>query len=714
MTWGNWIQAFQATLRNNRKSEHHIRHEDAGTAWLLQNNSDEAAGLVSGHHQGLVQYRDETENERWQETGRLDGSAFRISDKLTSNATSSRMEDYLKQHESVCGTADIPADSPIRFTGLTRRVLLSCLVDADHSDTASHYGNNFSAPIPQPRWVERLAKLDEYVSNLQRPDQDASVAEIERQRIRDDLYHACRQATTELGFRSSEAVVGSGKTTAIMAHLLKVAADHDMRHIIVVLPYTNIISQSVEVLRKALCLEGENPEEVVAEHHHQSEYGSLHTRHLTTLWQAPVIVTTAVQFFETLSSNHPSRLRKLHELPVCAVCIDEAHAALPADLWPVCWNWLREWVKNWGGHLVLASGSLPRFWELNEFRVICSGRDSGHVMKGLPESVKELSPELKFNSEFSEHQRVKYASADSRLRPEDLAEMVENSKGPRIVVVNTVQSAAFLASLFRERDKIRVLHLSTALAPIHRAVIVDRVKQMLKQQLDWVLVATSLVESGMDFSFANGYRQRSSAASLIQLGGRVNRNSDRGGECRVLDFDFAPDSKFPDNPNLGESKKALERLFANNWIDPATPCDLSSICLAAMKSEFGFGTQQRALSKVLLEKVDTNYPEVAEECRVIETDTRTVLVDQQLVSRLRVSGEKVSPLEIMRHSVQMSHQKITGFAIEPVYPDSDIFCLPENWKYDPEFLGFMCNIVEASKNPSLASVTCKPASEYDP
>jgi CRISPR-associated endonuclease/helicase Cas3 len=99
-----------------------------------------------------------------------------------------------------------------------------------------------------------------------------------------------------------------------------------------VLPYTNIIKQSVEIYREALVLPEERPEDVVAEHHHQADFEDVSLRQLATLWRAPVIVTTAVQFFETLASHHPARLRKLHELPSSAVFVDETHAAIPSHL----------------------------------------------------------------------------------------------------------------------------------------------------------------------------------------------------------------------------------------------------------------------------------------------------------------------------------------------------------------------------------------------
>jgi CRISPR-associated endonuclease/helicase Cas3 len=688
---------FQKTLETNHTSDEHIRHEDAGVAWLLANGADEAAGLVSAHHQGLVRYLLEVAEDRPAPTGRVDGKVFRINDDRTFKATTASLESYLLGHEKYFGPRTVePEHHQNKLTGLSRRLLLSCLVDADHSDTAAHYGNEPLVTPPLPRWGERLAKLDEYVSKLPRANaKKATPQELERQGIRDELYRLCRTADPEPRLRSCDAVVGSGKTTALMAHLLHVAATRNLRHIIVVLPYTNIIRQSVEVYRKALCLEGENPEEIVAEHHHQADFKSLDTRYLTTLWQAPIIVTTAVQFFETLASNNTSRLRKLHELPGSAICLDEAHAALPASLWPICWNWLTQWTRRWNGHLVLASGSLPAFWTVEDFRSICEGKDSGKAPQSPAAKIEPLCASITVQAGEAEHKRVKFITETRPLSADDLIERIAKSPGPRLVVVNTVQSAAMLAAQIQERGEMQVVHLSTALAPVHRAIIIERVKALLKHQSDWVLVATSLVEAGLDFSFTSGFRQRASTASLIQLGGRVNRTANRGDECTVLDFDFADVKTFPDNPSLKTSKDALERLFADSRIGPDKPCDLADICLAAMKAEFRPGAQQTALGLVSAES-ERDYPKVSQECRVIQTETKTVVVDPDITARLK-RHERVPSLEVVRHSVQMFNAKIEKFGLSPVTSESDLFYLPESWNYDPDYLGYMSEFIKQTK-----------------
>ena len=721
--FGKLDDGFQETLRTNRYSPMHVRHEDAGVALLSLYGAMEAAGLVSSHHQGLVCYKFEPPKSRSvrsrasTQPQRLSATPFRIDDTLTRQATVTHLQQYQDRHERLLGERRrvieagysrctgltrrlLPMSNYIigsgvkysRCTGLTRRLLLSVLVDSDHTDTARHYRQHVEVTVPEGRWTERLDALTRYVDGLPRPADAGNEAAQLRQQLRDDLFATCVSANTSERLRSCDAVVGSGKTTAVMAHLLKVAADRRLRHIFVVLPYTNIIRQSVKTYREALCLPGENPETVVAEHHHQASFKDVALRGLTTLWRAPIIVTTAVQFFETLAANQTGKLRKLHELPGSAVFLDEAHAALPAQLWPICWNWLREWINEWNGHLVLASGSLAEFWRLDEFRAIAEGRDSGHAPREPIANVSALAAELSAKMRTAEHMRIRFDARKEPVSADELCEWVEHSPGPRLVIVNTVQAAAMLARHMTSRAVQGVMHLSTALAPVDRNELVQQIETRLNRESNWTLVATSLVEAGMNFSFATGFRQRCSAASLIQTGGRVNRGADKPDIGCVWDFEFADTTAFPDNPYVRASKEALSVLFDAGVISPTATPDLPLVCVEALRMEFKARQQGLAYESVSAE-MQLDYPLVAEKCRVIQSDTRLVLVDRKVVDRVRTGhrfGARVDHQELIMHSVQLYHTKIIKLGLEPVIPGSeDLFALPENWRYDPLLYGYM-------------------------
>lgn len=647
-----------------------VAHEDAGVAELLRSGHQEAAVLVAAHHAGLFSQSAEMSKQ---------SRVFRNRD--VADHVDKNLGQYVGLHEtSGCPMPGWVDARALHRCGFSRRVALSCLVDADHSDTARHYGNEEPGYPPQ-RWQERLEALNRYVTALPAGN---TAGEQARNHLRRRVYEACREAPIQPLLRSCDAPVGSGKTTAVMAHLLRVAQEREprLRHIFVVLPYTNIITQAVDVYRKALVLPGERPEDVIAEHHHQADFEDVSLRQLAMLWRAPIIVTTAVQFFETLAGHHPASLRKLHELPGSAVFIDETHAAIPSHLWPQVWRWLETWTQEWGGHVVLASGSLPRFWELEEF--VSPPKATDDVPNLVPNS-------LRYELEAAESRRIIPQRKIDPYDCEQLIKSVDESKGPRLIIFNTVQSAAVVADRMRKTGH-DVLHLSTALAPIHRNRIVERIKERLKYDYnDWTLVATSCVEAGMDFSFRIGFRESCSTASLIQTGGRVNRHAEEP-DATVWDFRVL-DSMLSQHPGFTLSRRVLDKLFNDGVIQKLPPHELAK---EAMRREVTEGGQNKA-KEICVAESEMEYPEVAGLCRVIDSDTRIVVIDPLLVKALH-NGKHVGYQELLRHSVQIWASKIDKLPVAPVLESRtrryDSNALYE-WKasYDSDFLGYMSGLM---------------------
>jgi len=302
-----------------------------------------AALLVNAHHIGLPDIPDECVNIR----SFLRDRKSLVAKSSLREYTDENLIKYRQIHDTVMReilsyTENDPKNALLGKNSLLCRIALSCLVDADHFDTARHYNDALPKEGMLLNPAERLRLLDAHVEYLSQTQKGGRTA------LRNSVYCACRNARISSNMYSCDSPVGTGKTTAVMAHLLNAAAEKKLRRIFVVLPFTNIIDQSVDVYRRALVGLGENPCDIVAAHHHRAEFESLELRQYSFLWHAPIVVTTAVQFFETLASNHPASLRKLHQLPGSAVFIDEAHAALPAYLWPQAWKWLKELKDNWG------------------------------------------------------------------------------------------------------------------------------------------------------------------------------------------------------------------------------------------------------------------------------------------------------------------------------------------------------------------------------
>ncbi len=651
-----------------------VPHVDAGAAHLLQgaNQSSKYAALICyAHHRGLPSMPEELNRSRdWLRDLSVDWRTH----------TEKHLSEYLRRHRQSVEAADPPCGSPLQTSQLQLlwRLALSCQADADHGDTARHYGEVPLVPAVPLKAPERLAALDGYVTKLSEKDSGAP-----RTQLRQAVYQACRQADTHPPLYACDAPVGSGKTTAIMAHLLRAASEKDLRRIFVVLPYTNIITQAVDVYRDALVLEGENPEDIVAEHHHKADYSAPESRRLTMLWNAPVVVTTAVQFFETLASNMPADLRKLHRLPGSAVFLDEAHAALPAHLWPQAWLWLNELAKYWSCHLVFASGSLSRFWELPDFHPERTPEQANPPK--LPELVARTPHAYAVDREKT---RVAYKTEPKVMGLSALAEWVKQQhEGPRLLVLNTVQSAAVVAREMSQRyGRGTVEHLSTALTPADREITLRRVKLRLKasSDADWTLVATSCVEAGVDLSFHVGLRERASLMSLIQLGGRVNRGHERT-EAEVWDFQIKPDNLLRLHPQFKTAARVLGELFKEGKVAP-------EYCKEALRREIRWNntlTDEIIKAESTRDARNTDFRKVAELFKVIDTNTVTVVVAPQLQEQL-LRGQWCQREQLQKHSVQ-----IWGWRVEQLklheFPRFPGFY---GWSYNyDDFIGYMFGLL---------------------
>jgi CRISPR-associated endonuclease/helicase Cas3 len=572
------------------------------------------------------------------------------------------------------------------------RLGLSCLVDADHEDSARHDTLREPPDPPPARWEERIAALDKYVASLKGRD-----------RLRDaqrrELYAACRASDFIDPIVSCQAAVGLGKTTAVTRYLLAQAHKHRLRRLFVVAPFTNIITQTARRLRDAIVLSGEDPTSVVAEHHHRADFGSVDLRDLATLWRSPVVVTTAVQFFETLSASNPGRLRKLHELPGSAVFIDEAHAAIPPHIWPQNWRWLRELAECWSCRFVLASGSLVKFWEEDQ------------IIKP-PCSLRELTPpSLLLGSVGHERARITpLRLSDRALTRAELVEYVAKQiedAGPVLLILNTVQSAAAVARDMAERldglpleshpakrplETRKVLHLSTSLCPRDRDRILDEIerRQTVKTwPTDWILVATSCVEAGVDLDFQTGFRERCSVASFIQTGGRINRH---GGPAPGMLYDFTLDTMSDPLLTNHPAFQTSRQVFQSLWEAVSEGEPTGELATRAIAMEIADrGGLVEGLSKA---ERFADYPEVALKGRVIDADTRTVIVDRRLLQLLK-AYRRPNPRLIQRLSVQLWASKIDNLGLRPVHPRSELFAW--DGPYDPLFLGLMCSLLRTQE-----------------
>ena len=661
----------QAVLRGDRKGKTlPIVHSDAGVVKLLQDERIQAALLVASHHIGLPNLI--AEQNRGEENFLRAG---KVSERMRGP-----LEVLLKRHrealsDHVTGTKESSTEGLPNNQTVFFRMALSCLVDADHTDSSApnrpfdEIGSKSSPSLLPER---RLEALDAYVTQF--------TPQSERDILRGAIYASCRGQIPDDRIVACDSPVGSGKTTAVMAHLLAVARKRGLRRIFVVLPFTNIIRQSVAVYRKALVLPGENPDEIVAEVHHLADFDDDASHDLAVQWNAPIVVTTAVAFFETLAAARPSALRRLHELAGSAVFVDEAHAALPAKFLPIAWRWMQSFADEWYVHWVLASGSLVRFWEMREV-LSASGIDE---IRRVPFVT---TGSVRDSAEGYERSRARFETMEETLAIDGLVEAVARTPGPRLVILNTVQNAAIVAKAFAKSDQFSdVFHLSTALTPADRERTLEEVKKRFEIDCDdnWVLVGTSCIEAGMDLDFATGFREIASLASLLQASGRVNRSGRRKGST-MYSFCLRDENGINKNRALEDSIRVLRQLLEEKLSVSA------ELCTEALRRELRLDPRSGSLlSKVADAESKLDFPEVERLFKIINADTRTVVVGDDLIRRIE-SFEPVDWREIQKNSVQIWGYRIDALHIPELRRHSGVYAW--NLGYSP-FIGIMDGILE--------------------
>jgi CRISPR-associated helicase Cas3/CRISPR-associated endonuclease Cas3-HD len=402
------------------------------------------------------------------------------------------------------------------------RMLYSCLVDADFLDTERFMNvkkfMNRPTPIAMEKIFQRLEKKMRILA--ERNCHNASIINTARQDI---LARCLTMADSKPGLFTLTVPTGGGKTYSSLAFGLKHAVKYNKDHVIYVVPYTSIIEQNAEVFREAL-EDVELKDSVVLEHHSNFEYpeGSFEdwNKHEKTHrlasenWDMPVVVTTAVQFFESLYANKGSRCRKLHNIANSVIILDEAQMMPLEHMKPCLWA-LAELVLNYGATVVLCTATQPAINHL------------------LPANLKPLE----IMADSAELQRLfKRVSVQygSDLSDEELAgAMVKNLQV--LTIVNTRRHARLLFDKLLEQTQEGVYHLSARMCPAHRKAVLAEMRQVLKAGKACRVVSTQLIEAGVDIDFPVVYRAAAGIDSIAQAAGRCNREG-RQSEGHVIVF----------------------------------------------------------------------------------------------------------------------------------------------------------------------------------
>jgi CRISPR-associated endonuclease/helicase Cas3 len=622
---GKYSHKFQQKLEGKPIKVDHSTAGAKEVSYLFRNNQTETlmatilAYCITGHHGGLPDYGSAIDVD-------TDGTLFARLKK--------EVEDYSYYAQEIDPTKlSLPNRLPIKpikgFEGFSiaflTRMLYSILVDADFQETET-FMNKGKKPRGGYDGIQTLhQKLTLFLERFQNPDNPI------RQQRTETLRACIEKATEKPGFFTLTVPTGGGKTLSSLAFAMEHAVIHDLKRIIYVIPYTSIIEQNAAVFKE--CLGSEN----VLEHHSNFDwswktrrkeieaaedktYNSLEKLKLAAEnWDIPIVVTTNVQFFESLFANRSSGCRKLHNIVKSVIIFDEAQM-LPREYLKPCLYAVYELVRNYGASAVFCTATQPS------------------VEKFLPAGteLKELSPDPKTLYSFYKRVEVKKLG---KLPDVELLERI-NDHPQVLCIVNTRKHAK---GLFEGVINEGGFHLSTLMCPAHRKETIARIKKRLANGQPCRVISTQIMEAGIDVDFQVGYRAISGLESIIQAAGRVNREGKaKIGTLYVFEAETAMIKRIPISIKQGAE---FSRSILQNYNDPISMEAIEQYYnnLYDVQSEQAFDVK-RIINHFHKEtgELDFDFRTVADKFRLIEENTESIIIpyDEQakdLLEQVRLS-----------------------------------------------------------------------------
>ena len=503
-----------------------------------------------------------------------------------------------------------PEQDPNFALSVFIRMLYSCLVDADFLDTEQFMNNGTVQRDSGENMDVLLEKLQNYIAKWLINRNDTTI-DGRRSEI---LRNCLEMGKSSKGLFQLTVPTGGGKTVASLAFALQHAVENHMDRVIYVIPYTSIIEQNAQVFREILSSEN------VLENHSNVDYESSEEFKPMQLaaenWDKPVVVTTNVQFFESLYANKSSKCRKLHNIVNSVIIFDEAQMLPPNYLKP-CMAMIEELLQQYGTSIVLCTATQPA---LQQF---------------LPEKyvARELCPRREEQFRFFE--RVTYQNIDT-VTEEEMAEKLQQ-EWHALCIVNTRKRAQ---RLYEQLQGEGVYHLSTTMYPAHRKRVLAEIRERLddKKGKKCIVISTSLVEAGVDLDFTSVYRELAGVDSIIQAAGRCNRNGERGKEESIVRI-----FQWEDKEQMSEQRHQIDttqKLLARGK-------DITA--LESITEYFWelYHIKGESLDvKKILEKFDGGdyqFATVAKDFKLIEENSVTVYIDQEpeakaLLQEIRQQG----------------------------------------------------------------------------
>lgn len=580
---GKYSMEFQRRLAGGPK----VDHATAGAFACWRMGQPLAAFAAAGHHGGLPDGGTQGDSP---DAGTFLGRMKR--------AERGMLPDCSPWTEEIALPSPAPPPcgaEPLSLMFFTR-MLFSCLTDADFLDTEA-----FMDGSPRP---EHPAPLDDLWERLQRHISGWFPPQGELNSRRCAVLEQCiRMGKTQPpGLFTLTVPTGGGKTVASLSFALAQAKARRMKRIVYVIPYTSIIEQTAQTFREIL------GDENVLEFHFGVQFDQQEddasspeavplTRSVET-WDVPVIVTTAVQFFESLYACQPSKCRKLHNLAQSVLIFDEAQMLPLPYLRPCVWA-IAQLVRHYGASAVLCTATQPALDPIfQEF---------------APEiPIREICPMAE--AHWESFRRVSFQQAGT-LSWMDLAARLQQQEQV-LCVVNTRRAAR---EVFHQLSGPGNFHLSTLMYPAHRRRILDEIRRRLRDGLPCRVVSTSLIEAGVDVDFPAVYRELSGLDSILQAAGRCNREGKRPPEDSIVTIFQGEDPP----PRLFETSIGAGKIVLDHCQDVSSRAAIHTYFSTLLDLK-GAEAQDAHHILPLMESEFFPFRTVAERFHLIESPTTTV------------------------------------------------------------------------------------------
>ena len=626
------------------------------------------AACIAGHHSGLLNYGSKfSKYGDGTLMGRLNAKAGK--DIADYSAWQKDLSPLLLSEISLPGWVKNNLDC-----FFYSHMLFSCLTDADYLDTEA-YMQGAERQTPHSSLHTLLSLLQQHVSNF---DQSQSKLSKIRTQFYETLY---KKADCEPGLFELTAPTGAGKTLASLAFALKHAIFNHMPRVIYVIPYTSIIEQTAEVFSSVL-----GADNVLAHYANadfflgnaedaEQERTNCQMRQMAENWDAPVIVTTAVQFFESFFSNRSSHCRKLHSICKSVVIFDEAQT-LPCDVLYPCAAVISQLVKNFHCSCVLSTATQPALHPIFQKPDMLSGHN-----------INALCPSELFPQQLFERVTYRYEGV---IEAEKLGSKLQSSQS-FLCILNTKYMAEQLYQSFLGQYG-NVFCLTTNLTPKCRKQKLHMIRSLLAEGKPCRVFSTSLIEAGVDVDFPEVWREIAGIDSIIQAAGRCNREGKRNKEDSIVHY-FSTNEKQPAYilKNIEATKFVQKELGTIST--PEAIRRYFEILLYTLK-----GAEQLDKQKILktINDVPMPFEEVAIAFKLIDDNQCSVIIpcleNQHLIEELySENGNRQTLRQLGPYTVPVYRKNYEKLASQGVLRPlgTDISVLADESLYD-EDMGLRC------------------------